>query len=193
MLDLLDTQKNFLIPHIIKGGIAVDFTAGTGGDTLWLSQMVGADGHVYAFDIQQAALERTKTRLVAAGADENYTLILDSHANVGNYVKESFCVGMFNLGYLPGSDHKITTMRESTLAALTAALDLLATDGALLVAVYPGHEEGELEGKMINEYFSALPKKTFLIARFQIINSPNSPFFFLVEKGSRWPSPAKTN
>jgi hypothetical protein len=186
MIDLLETEKSFLVPHIKMGGVAVDFTMGTGGDTLWLSQMVGAEGKVFAFDIQQAALDRTRARLVAADGPQNWTLILDSHANVRDYVREPICVGMFNLGYLPGSDHKITTLRESTRAAILAGLDMLALDGALLIAVYPGHEEGELEGKMIAELLAALDKRLFMCVRFQIINSPGSPFFFLVEKGSRW-------
>ena len=57
MLDLKTTEKNFLIPHIKEGGVAVDFTMGNGHDTLWLSKAVGESGKVYAFDVQQAALD----------------------------------------------------------------------------------------------------------------------------------------
>ena len=57
MINLLEIEKNFLIPHIKKGGVAVDFTMGNGHDTLWLSKAVGETGKVYAFDIQPQALE----------------------------------------------------------------------------------------------------------------------------------------
>ena len=96
MIDLLEIEKSLVLPHIVRGGVAVDFTMGNGHDTLWLSQNVGADGKVYAFDIQQQALDST-SRLLAENGAENVTLILDSHANVKNYVQEPICVGMFNL------------------------------------------------------------------------------------------------
>ena len=93
MIDLLEIEKSLVLPHIVRGGTAVDFTVGNGHDTLWLAQNVGADGKVYAFDIQQQALDST-SRLLSENGAENVTLILDSHANVKNYVKEPICVGM---------------------------------------------------------------------------------------------------
>ena len=93
---------------------------------------------------------------------------------------------MFNLGYLPGSGKKaVTTLRETTMAAVEAALDLLLPDGVLNVAIYPGHEEGELEGEMLKEYFSTLSKYKICPSIFRILNSPTSPYFFLVEKSPR--------
>jgi hypothetical protein len=89
---------------------------------------------------------------------------------------------MFNLGYLPGSDKKITTMRRSTMAAVSAAIGLLDTDGGLLIAVYPGHEEGTLEGEMLDRYFAGLDRKEICVSKLKIVNSPSSPFFFLAEK-----------
>ena len=71
MLDLKTTEKNFLVPHIKKGGVAVDFTRGNGHDTLWLSQAVGENGKVYAFDVQAAALDSTKALLESENAPEN--------------------------------------------------------------------------------------------------------------------------
>ena len=66
MINLLEVEKNFLIPHIKKGGVAVDFTMGNGHDTLWLSNAVGENGKVYAFDIQPQALESSKKPKIAA-------------------------------------------------------------------------------------------------------------------------------
>lgn len=182
MIDLRLIEKQFIESHIYEGGTVVDFTMGNGHDTLWLSNKVGERGKVYAFDVQQAALDSTEKLLSSEGCPKNYTLILDSHANVEQYVKEPICAGMFNLGYLPGSDKSVTTLRASTMAAVEAALRLLADDGGLLIAVYPGHEEGTLEGEMLDAFFATLDRKKICVSKLKIVNSPTSPFFFLVEK-----------
>jgi hypothetical protein len=110
-------------------------------------------------------------------------LICDSHANAGKYVKEKICAGVFNLGYLPGSDKKVTTMRESTLAAVKCAVSLLDDDGIVLICIYPGHAEGEAEGKMLCEFLShEYDRKEYCVGMFRILNSPDSPFFIAVEK-----------
>ncbi|MBE6665334.1 MAG: 16S rRNA (cytosine(1402)-N(4))-methyltransferase [Ruminococcaceae bacterium] len=182
MINLLEIEKNFLIPHIKKGGVAVDFTMGNGHDTLWLSEAMGENGKVYAFDIQPQALESSRKLLEANGAAPNYTLILDSHSNVLDYVKEKICIGMFNLGFLPGGDKSITTKRETTMIAIRAAIELLDADGALLIAVYPGHEEGTIEGELIEQELMTLNRRELCASKFKIVNSPTSPFFFLVER-----------
>ncbi len=182
MIDLLTVEKQFIASHVRPGGTVVDFTMGNGHDTLWLAEQVGENGKVYAFDIQPKALESSEKLLRESGCPQNYTLILDSHANVERYVKEPICAGMFNLGYLPGSDKSVTTLRESTMKAVEGALRLLEDDGGLLIAVYPGHEEGSLEGKMLDEYFATLDRKKICVSKLMIVNSPTSPFFFLVEK-----------
>ena len=89
---------------------------------------------------------------------------------------------MFNLGYLPGSDKSITTMRETTMPAIEAAVELLDHGGVLLVAVYPGHAEGEAEGKMVQDYFETLDRHVICCTLIRILNSPTSPFFIVVEK-----------
>lgn len=182
MINLLEVEKNFLIPHIKKGGVAVDFTMGNGHDTLWLSNAVGEEGKVYAFDIQPQALMSSHKLLLESGAPKNYTLILDSHSNVKEYVEEKICIGMFNLGFLPGGDKSITTKRDTTMIAIRAAIDLLDADGALLIAVYPGHEEGTIEGELIEQELMTLNRKELCACKFKIVNSPTSPFFFLIER-----------
>ena len=182
MINLLEIEKNFLLPHIKKGGTAVDFTMGNGHDTLWLSQQIGPEGKVFAFDIQPQALESTRALLRRENAPENYTLVLDSHSNVKEYVKEPICAGMFNLGFLPGGDKSVTTKRETTLAAIRAGTELLDADGALLIAVYPGHEEGHLEGELIEKELAAYDRRELCASKVRIVNSPTSPFFFLLER-----------
>lgn len=186
MVDLKELHKRFILEHLGEGEVAVDFTMGNGNDTLFLSRTVGESGRVYAFDIQQSALDSTRERLVSECAPENYTLICSSHHLVKEYVKEPIKAGMFNLGYLPGSGKKaVTTMRETTMPAVEAAIDLLLPDGVLIVAIYPGHAEGAAEGDMLREYFSSLSKYRICCSEFRIINSPTSPYFFLIEKSPK--------
>ena len=182
MIDLLQLQKQFILNHLGEGDTAVDFTMGNGHDTEFLSKTVGKNGPVYAFDVQEQAVRSTAANLEKAGCERNYTLILDSHHNVKKYVEGPIKAGMFNLGYLPGSDKKITTMRETTMPAIEAAVELLDHGGILLVAVYPGHAEGDAEGKMVQDYFSTLDRHAICCTLIRIVNSPASPFFFVVEK-----------
>ena len=182
MVNLTELHKHFILEHLNEGEVAVDFTMGNGNDTLFLSKTVGEGGKVYAFDIQEEALAATREHLVANGAPDNYTLICASHHLVEDYVKEPIKAGMFNLGYLPRSGRKaITTLRETTMPAVEAAIRLLAPDGVLLIAIYPGHEEGALEGDMLREYFKTLSRFKVCASEFRILNSPTSPYFFLVE------------
>ncbi|MBQ9778024.1 MAG: rRNA methyltransferase, partial [Clostridia bacterium] len=101
MINLLQLQKQFILNHLREGDTAVDFTMGNGHDTEFLSKTVGNGGRVFAFDVQQQALDSTAANLKAAGCPENYTLILDSHHKVKDYVQGPIRAGMFNLGYLP--------------------------------------------------------------------------------------------
>ena len=182
MIDLLETQKEFILRHLASGGTAVDFTMGNGHDTSFLSRTVGENGRVYAFDVQPAALESTRKTLADDGCPDNVTLILDSHSNVKNYVNVPINAGMFNLGFMPGGDKSKTTMRTTTMPAVEAAVELLAPGGVLTVAVYPGHDEGDAEGHELRKYFSTLDRRVLCCTEIHIINSPPSPFFPVIER-----------
>lgn len=181
MIDLLTLEKSFLLPHIKEGITAVDYTMGNGHDTAFLSHAVGESGKVFAFDIQESALVSTADNLKKEGCPSNYKLICASHHRVKEFVHEPVKVGMFNLGYLPGGDKRITTLRETTLGAVKAAIELMDSDSALLIAVYPGHEEGEIEGEMLTELFASYSRYKYCIGKFRLCNSPTSPYFFIIE------------
>ncbi len=182
MVDLLDLQKSFILAHLKPGDVAVDYTMGNGHDTEFLSKTVGENGKVYAFDIQQNALNSSAKNLAKSGCPHNYTLYLASHHRVKEFVHEKVRAGMFNLGYLPGSGKKeLTTMRSTTLPAVRYAIEMLGADAILLVAVYPGHPEGAAEGRELTEYFETLSRFKYSIAQFRMVNSPESPFFFVIE------------
>lgn len=181
MIDLLELHKYFILNHLREGDVAVDFTMGNGHDTEFLSKTVGVRGHVYAFDIQQQAVDSTARHLAEAGCPQNYTLIRASHQYVKDYVKVPVKAGMFNLGWLPGGDKSITTMRESTMPAIEAAIDLMDRDAIINVAVYPGHAEGDAEGRMICDYLAGLSRHRVCATRVNILNSPASPYFIVIE------------
>ena len=181
MLDLLDLQKSFILTHLRPGDVAVDYTMGRGHDTEFLSKTVGKDGKVYAFDIQLDALNSSAQNLERAGCDPNYTLLCASHHRVKEFVCEKVRAGMFNLGYLPGSDRKVTTMHETTLAAIDSAIEIMDKDAIILIAIYPGHAEGELEGRLVGEKLSKLDRHLYTVACFKMMNSPTSPYFYIVE------------
>ena len=107
MIDLLNLHKAFIKEHLREGDVCCDFTMGNGYDTVFLSQTVGEKGRVYAFDVQEQAVEATRKRLAESGCPENYTLIRDSHHRAKEYVHEKIKAGMFNLGWLPGSDRSV--------------------------------------------------------------------------------------
>lgn len=182
MTDLLTLQKHFILQHLHEGDAAVDFTMGNGHDTAFLSKTVGETGRVTAFDIQPIALESTSKNLRNEGCPDNWRLICDSHHNAAKYINEPIKAGMFNLGYMPGSGNKaLTTMRETTLPAVENALSMLGRDAILMVAVYPGHPEGRLEGEELQKYFSEISRYKFCIAKFEMLNSPDSPYFMIAE------------
>ena len=149
MFQLLDIAKGFLNQAKIEpDGILVDFTMGNGHDTLYLCSLVPC-GTVYAFDIQEQALINTKTRLDEAGVTSDVVLIKDSHSNAKEYINGEINGGMFNLGYRPGGDKNVHTMHESTLCAVKDAVNMLKKGGVLVISVYPGHEEGKIEGEKV--------------------------------------------
>ena len=128
---------------LYEGACAVDATLGNGHDALWLCSLVGQTGRVFGFDVQAEAVERSRGRLAEAGVEDRANLILDGHQNMRNYLEAgSADVVMFNLGWLPGAAHGVTTQTPTTLQAVNAALEVLKEEGLLTICVYPGHEEG---------------------------------------------------
>ena len=90
---------------------------------------------------------------------------------------------MFNFGYLPHGDKNITTLPETSVAAVQAALNLLDKDGLLIAVVYHGHEAGKAEKAALLDYFAALPARRFSVLRYGHVNRLNAaPFVVAVEK-----------
>ena len=178
LLRVLPFAKKLLKESVLPGEIVVDATAGNGNDTEFLAQHVGPNGHVYAFDIQQAALDATKARL--GELTERVTLILDSHDQVANYVKEEIGGAVFNLGYLPYSeDLSIVTRPETTIQALEQMLGLLKKGGLIIISVYEGHPGGKEERDALLAYVSKLHQSEVHVIRYELLNLRNNPPFLI--------------
>lgn len=179
-MNLKQHAKEYILKNPNENGVYVDFTMGNGHDTEFLCS-IAKNGKVYSFDIQPQALENTKKLLDECG-HSNYELILSGHQNVKEYVKEPIDGGMFNLGYLPGGDKTLHTMRETTLKAVTDGIELLKKGGVLVISVYPGHDEGRKEGEMLLEFLAQYDRKYYSVMNCRMINSSDSPFIIAVEK-----------
>ena len=82
---------------------------------------------------------------------------------------------MFNLGWLPGAEHGVTTLVETTLQAAEAALTLLKKDGLLTICIYPGHEEGTRELEALMDWAARLEPKKYDALLKTYVNQPNHP------------------
>jgi len=187
-LSILSFAHTIVRDRVRPGDIAVDATMGNGHDTLFLARLVGDAGHVYAFDIQEAALANTAERLASSGLPSSRcTLLLDDHAAMAERLPAS-AVGevsavMFNLGYLPGADHTVVTRTASTLKALEAALAVLRVGGAVTVVVYPGHEGGADEAAAVEAWAAALDQSRYQSMAYRFLNQRNAPpYVIAVEK-----------
>ncbi len=148
--------QSFLEGFVRPGDICVDATLGNGHDCQRLCELVGESGLVHGFDIQQQAIRSTEERLRKAGLLQRARLHLCSHAEMESHVQPGVRAVLFNLGWLPGGDHDITTRTESTLRALNQSLALLQSGGRLLVCIYPGHHEGRRELEAIQAFAQGL-------------------------------------
>ena len=171
-----------IAPALYPGAVAVDATMGNGRDTLWLCEKVGAQGHVYAFDVQAEAVAHTQALLAAKGVSDRVTLFCEGHEHMARFVKEPADAVMFNLGWLPGAQHGITTLTETTLLAVEGALSLLKPEGLMSICVYPGHAEGEREREALLAWAQALDAKRYDALLKRYLNQPNDPPLMIAVK-----------
>lgn len=160
---------------VAKGDTVVDATAGNGNDTAFLASLVGEGGRVYAFDIQEQAIEKTGQKIGELGLADRVTLIKDGHQNMDLYIKEKVKAVMFNLGYLPGGDHSVGTKGETTMAAVGKAMELVAVNGIVSVVVYYGGDSGFEEKEQVMKFFEEIDRKRFNVMKVDFINQVNCP------------------
>ncbi|MBC1594322.1 class I SAM-dependent methyltransferase [Listeria seeligeri] len=174
-----DTLRKVVRP----GDYVVDATCGNGHDTLLLAELVGVNGHVLGFDIQQVAIAATKTRLENAAVSSQVELICASHATIPEYATTPVRAAIFNLGYLPGGDKKITTTADSTILSIQHLMELLEVGGVIILVIYHGHPEGKQEKQAVVRFCETISQQEFHVLSYQFINQQNdAPFVIVIEK-----------
>ena len=165
--------------RIGAGAFCIDATAGRGRDTAYLCELVGPCGRVIAFDIQQEAVDSTNALLAARGLRAE--VHLDSHSNMVNYAEpETVDCIVFNLGWLPGGDHRIFTHADTSFAAISAGLELLKKGGLMCVTIYHGGATGFEERDTLLELLREIDSDRFqVISTFFTIGKRNLRFRFL--------------
>ena len=163
------------LTYIKPGDTVIDATCGTGQDTVVLARAVGNEGSVYAFDIQKSAHLLTEARLKSHGIT-NVQMKMQSFVSMSDHIQErSAAAVVFNLGYLPGGDHSITTTADTTLEGLEAALRTIRPGGIVTVVMYDGHEEGAEEKKAILEWAEDLDQSRYHVAYVSLLNQKKHP------------------
>jgi predicted methyltransferase len=161
--------------NIVLGDQVVDATAGNGHDTKFLADLVGSEGKVYSFDIQEKAIANTKNLLEKNDLAVRAELFLDSHANLDKYLNKKISSVIFNLGYLPGGNKEIITRSKSTITAVEKSIELLKKNGIIILVIYSGHPGGKEEKNKLLDYASNLDYKKFNVLNYKFLNQPGPP------------------
>jgi hypothetical protein len=177
MAKITDIAHLFLEKHIKLGDTVIDATCGNGHDTLFLANLVGNEGIVHAYDIQEQAIKNSKE------------LTKDYHNIIFHQTSHEFIdidkidAVIFNLGYLPSGDKTITTKSSSTKNALLNLIEKFETNKKMLIliVVYPGHLEGQKESLWLDEYLTNLDT-SFMCSKYQPLNQKNAPYILIIEK-----------
>jgi len=175
----LEMAKLCISRAVNQGDIVIDATLGNGHDALFLAKLVGDQGKVIGFDIQQIAVDSASQRLANSGLN-NYEFHCKGHQHIAQEVDESVSAVMFNLGYLPSADKSVISQKETTLIALEAAMDLLKPSGVISIMCYPGHQGGEEEAYAVLEFTSKLERKLWRSVKYGFTNAPNNPAFLIL-------------
>ena len=91
------------------------------------------------------------------------------------YINEKVKAVIFNLGYLPGGDHKVQTKGETTIEAIKKSLDLLCADGFIAIMIYYGKNSGTEEKLKVMDFLKTLDHKKCTVTIHDFYNRPNNP------------------
>ncbi|WP_242965172.1 class I SAM-dependent methyltransferase [Dehalobacterium formicoaceticum] len=180
----VEWSHQFLAQVLGPGSLVIDATAGNGRDTLFLAGLVGRSGKVYAFDIQEEAIMKTRKLLDDAGMEKQVCLFHQSHERMDEVIGEKVDAILFNLGYLPGGDTRIITTAGTTLGALKKAALLLKDYGLLVLVVYWGHPGGPAERDAVEGWAADLSPKEWDVMKISFPNHHLAPFVMIMQKKS---------
>ncbi|MBA4536894.1 class I SAM-dependent methyltransferase [Bacillus aquiflavi] len=184
---ILQFARSLMEKAVQKGDVVVDGTLGNGHDTLFLANLVGSNGKVFGFDIQEKAVKITEKRLAENGVLRRASLHHIGHEHISEVISPDYTGkisgAMFNLGYLPGGNKEIVTKPKTTIKAIEQLLQLMASEGVIVLVIYHGHEEGALEREAVLQYVKNLDQSIAHVLQYQFINQVNNPpFIIAIEK-----------
>lgn len=180
---ILDFVHKLLSETVQPSDVCVDATCGNGNDTIHLAGLVGPGGKVYAFDIQEEAINHTKA---LCKEFKNIIYILDSHEYINNYISEQIKAVVFNLGYLPKGNKEITTTSSTTLKTIESLLPRVISESLMIIiVVYPGHPEGKKESETLQSFLRDLDKHQYLITKYENFNWDLSPYVLTISQTKR--------
>ena len=170
-LNALGFSHQFISAYVKEGDLVIDATAGRGRDTAFLAELVGENGRVIAFDIQQEAVDSTLELLEKKGLSKRAEVFCDSHENMLSYAeKGSVRAVMFNFGWLPGGDHNIFSHGETSINAIKSAMELICDGGVISLCIYCGKECGYEEKNEILEFLKTVDSKLFTVCVTDFVN-----------------------
>ena len=173
MKSMVDLSHEFLKPVLHKQAICVDATLGQGKDTdFFLSQNVR---RIYGFEIQRDVFESTKKRL----GNQRTCFFHVGHEYMQDYIHEEVDAIIFNFGYFPQGDPKITTQSSSSVSAVRQALNLLKVKGRMSLVMYP-HDTGKEEAICVEEFLKT--QTTIQVQKVQNLLVDHCPYLLLIEK-----------
>lgn len=166
----LALAKKYWKSHLKPSDLAIDATCGNGHDALFLAEICSVIG----LDIQNEAIQNTEALLERH--QKKAALHRLSHVQIDALpLPYPPRLIVYNLGYLPQGDKSITTQMGSTLESVKKSLEILASDGALSITCYPGHDEGQREEKALEEWAAGLPARQWSVCHHKWLNRPRSP------------------
>lgn len=159
--------------------LAIDATCGNGFDTLNLARALVRPSKIFAFDVQQSAIDSARRLLETNGLSNCVQFFRQSHARMAEFIECEFHgkinIAVFNLGWLPRSDKSVITRPESTIAALENLKVLLDKSKNLVSLIsYRGHDGGEEEFEAVKDYLAPFEPEIYADSA-----NPKSPVLFL--------------
>ena len=172
----LDIISKVIREHVKEGDLCIDATAGRGNDTAMLAELVGPEGHVIAFDIQEDAVASTEALLRERHLDGRTEVHRVSHSEMGRYADRGTVSCLtFNFGWLPKGDHNIFTKKETSIPAIEAGLELLKEDGIMTLILYYGRETGFDEKDALLKFLPTIDSSKYTVIEMPFVNRSNCP------------------
>ena len=169
-----------------KNGVCIDATLGNGHDRFFLLSEVISGGTCIGLDVQQQALDSSMNLFLnhpnILEINKFYSYLL-CHSEIDKIILDKpVDLIVYNLGYLPSGDKKITTLKENTLLSLKKALTLIGNKGLITITLYPGHSEGLKESLAIENWIFTLDEKKYQIIKFSMPLKETAPYVISIQK-----------